>query len=237
MTAEELKNVAGFKAVDAEGNELGVVSLSDIVSAVKQELQPSGVARASVAALSEVSAQAATDTYEDQLPQKTDVTWIRGLDESGNPILISKQSLVSVAEGLIGVAKLNKKGLLDSNILSSLIYASPNAHQQYTIIKSANSDIYCSAIISFYHGGKNGLYSIVTISNKQYYIKNIADQSGNGLFKFYRNDNGDLIFRPTDTSASNRIRILILDHSNIDFSKCLTLNEEDISSMEKLTIY
>lgn len=101
MTTEELKNVAGFKAVDAEGNELGVVSLSDIVSAVKQELQPSGVARASVAALSEVSAQAATDTYEDQLPQKTDVTWIRGLDESGNPILISKQSLVSVAEGLI----------------------------------------------------------------------------------------------------------------------------------------
>ena len=101
MTAEELKNVAGFKAVDAEGNELGVVSLSDIVSAVKQELQPSGVARASVAALSEVSAQAATDTYEDQLPQKTDVTWIRGLDESGNPILISKQSLVSVAEGLM----------------------------------------------------------------------------------------------------------------------------------------
>ena len=101
MTTEELKNAAGFKAVDAEGNELGVVSLSDIVSAVKQELQPSGVARASVAALSEVSAQAATDTYEDQLPQKTDVTWIRGLDESGNPILISKQSLVSVAEGLM----------------------------------------------------------------------------------------------------------------------------------------
>ena len=98
MTAEELKNVAGFKAVDAEGNELGVVSLSDIVSSVKQELQPSGVARASVAALSEVSAQAATDTYEDQLPQKTDATWIRGLDASGNPILISKQSLASVLE-------------------------------------------------------------------------------------------------------------------------------------------
>ena len=113
MTTEELKNAAGFKAVDAEGNELGVVSLSDIVSAVKQELQPSGVARASVAALSEVSTQAATDTYEDQLPQKTDVTWIRGLDESGNPILISKQSLVSVAEGLIGVATKEKDGLID----------------------------------------------------------------------------------------------------------------------------
>ena len=114
MTTEELKNAAGFKAVDAEGNELGVVSLSDIVSAVKQELQPSGVARASVAALSEVSAQAATDTYEDQLPQKTDVTWIRGLDESGNPILISKQSLVSVAEGLLPVATTLENGLMPS---------------------------------------------------------------------------------------------------------------------------
>ena len=118
MTTEELKNAAGFKAVDAEGNELGVVSLSDIVSAVKQELQPSGVARASVSALSEVSAQAATDTYEDQLPQKTDVTWIRGLDESGNPILISKQSLVSVLEGLIGISiekKEDADGITDLN--------------------------------------------------------------------------------------------------------------------------
>ena len=114
MTAEELKNVAGFKAVDAEGNELGVVSLSDIVSAVKQELQPSGVARASVSALSEVSTQAATDTYEDQLPQKTDVTWIRGLDASGNPILISKQSLVSVAEGLLPEVTNTKKGVVPS---------------------------------------------------------------------------------------------------------------------------
>ena len=117
MTTEELKNAAGFKAVDAEGNELGVVSLSDIVSAVKQELQPSGVARASVAALSEVSTQAATDTYEDQLPQKTDVTWIRGLDESGNPILISKQSLVSVAEGLLPVASKDKKGLMPTSYI------------------------------------------------------------------------------------------------------------------------
>lgn len=138
MTAEELKNVAGFKAVDAEGNELGVVSLSDIVSAVKQELQPSGVARASVAALSEVSAQAATDTYEDQLPQKTDVTWIRGLDESGNPILISKQSLVSVAEGLIGVATNTNTGLLSDKDYKG----------RFQIISGGNDDAYKVANLS-----------------------------------------------------------------------------------------
>lgn len=138
MTTEELKNAAGFKAVDAEGNELGVVSLSDIVSAVKQELQPSGVARASVAALSEVSAQAATDTYEDQLPQKTDVTWIRGLDESGNPILISKQSLVSVAEGLIGVATNTNTGLLSDKDYKG----------RFQIISGNNDDTYKVANLS-----------------------------------------------------------------------------------------
>ena len=142
MTTEELKNAAGFKAVDAEGNELGVVSLSDIVSAVKQELQPSGVARASVAALSEVSTQAATDTYEDQLPQKTDVTWIRGLDESGNPILISKQSLVSVAEGLMPEVTSQKKGLASSVMYKTsakTAYTGGSDDDTYVIFANINS--------------------------------------------------------------------------------------------------
>lgn len=121
MTTEELKNAAGFKAVDAEGKELGIVALSDIVSAVKQELQPANVAPASVAPLSEVSTLAATDTYEDQLPQKTDVTWVRGLDAEGNPILISKQSLASVLEELMssmGLFPYNKTTLLTTDFNS-----------------------------------------------------------------------------------------------------------------------
>ena len=166
MTAEELKNVAGFKAVDAEGNELGVVSLSDIVSAVKQELQPSGVARASVAALSEVSAQAATDTYEDQLPQKTDATWIRGLDASGNPILISKQSLASVLEGLIfnlsseivtdfDAFIYDFKIALGRNVLNSpisgavlciSIKASTSSYYRQFVLSPSNSPIYTRSV-------------------------------------------------------------------------------------------
>ena len=112
MTTEELKNAAGFKAVDAEGNDLGVVTLSDIVTAVKEELaqsQPAARA-ASVSTLSEVSTLAATDTYEDQLPQKTDVNWVRGLDAEGNPVLISKQSLASVVEELLQLNRYLKMG-------------------------------------------------------------------------------------------------------------------------------
>lgn len=142
-----------------------------------------------------------------------------------------------VAEGLLPVAKLNKKGLLDSNILSNLIYADKNSNQQYTIIKVTNADSYCSAIIALYHGGVCGLYSITTVSNKNYYIKNLSSESANHSFYFYRNDNGDLIFRPSEESATNRIRLLMLEYANLDFSKCLTLNKEDTSSMKRLTIY
>lgn len=159
MTTEELKNAAGFKAVDAEGNELGVVSLSDIVSAVKQELQPSGVARASVAALSEVSAQAATDTYEDQLPQKTDVTWIRGLDESGNPILISKQSLVSVAEGLLGFPLGNKRVINKDTDLDNLLETGI-----YTVWATITSIPYSSAGTFIVLNGPGGLITQIKLN-------------------------------------------------------------------------
>lgn len=142
-----------------------------------------------------------------------------------------------LVEGLLPVAELNKKGLLDSNILSSIISAGQNSKQQYTIIKVSNVDSYCSAIIALYHGGKCGLYSITTISNKNYYIRNLSSASVNDTFFFYKNDNSDLIFHPIEETASNRIRLLMLDYAGIDFSKCLTHNEEDTSSMERLTIY
>ena len=43
------------------------------------------------------------DQFENQLPQKNDAKWVRALDASGNPILISKEDLASVVGGLIGI--------------------------------------------------------------------------------------------------------------------------------------
>lgn len=103
MSTIDMSKVAGFKAVDSEGNEMGIVSMNDIVDAVKSSINQQGLVAArqisTLAATStaDTSTLAATDSYEDQLPQKTDVTWVRGLDADGNPILISKQSLSSVA--------------------------------------------------------------------------------------------------------------------------------------------
>ncbi|MFR3644940.1 hypothetical protein [Phocaeicola coprophilus] len=43
------------------------------------------------------------DQFENQLPQKSDAKWVRALDASGNPILISKEDLASVVGGLLEI--------------------------------------------------------------------------------------------------------------------------------------
>lgn len=54
------------------------------------------------------------DQFENQLPQKNDAKWVRALDASGNPILISKEDLASVVGELIGTASPEKDGLMST---------------------------------------------------------------------------------------------------------------------------
>lgn len=51
------------------------------------------------------------DQFENQLPQKNDAKWVRALDASGNPILISKEDLASVVGGLLPTADSTQRGL------------------------------------------------------------------------------------------------------------------------------
>lgn len=238
MTTEELKNAAGFKAVDAEGNELGVVSLSDIVSAVKQELQPSGVARASVAALSEVSAQAATDTYEDQLPQKTDVTWIRGLDESGNPILISKQSLVSVLEGLLPVATTLKNGLMPS--YRAIYEVSFKPGEGNHIVKVCS--VYQYGIASFFI--MEGIYTDGSIHSGFVYINN-RSQNSNGLYFYstlninnqiklyckYIDDRLDVYVKLEDGYTKTAVNILYMALCSFYVTNDTSISDSDLTEL------
>ena len=52
------------------------------------------------------------DQFENQLPQKNDAKWVRALDASGNPILISKEDLASVVGELLPETSDEKKGLM-----------------------------------------------------------------------------------------------------------------------------
>lgn len=103
------------------------------------------------------------DQFENQLPQKSDAKWVRALDASGNPILISKEDLASVVGGLIGPASVLKDGLL-SHILYQNLFSSKTdstedmdfigtgyyaIHSDYNIPKNNKSGIKYGSFISF----------------------------------------------------------------------------------------
>jgi hypothetical protein len=103
------------------------------------------------------------DQFENQLPQKSDAKWVRALDASGNPILISKEDLASVVGGLISPASALKDGLL-SHILYQNLFSSKTdstedmdligtgyyaIHSDYNIPKNNKSGIKYGSFISF----------------------------------------------------------------------------------------
>lgn len=98
MSELELKNIVGFKAVDAEGNEQQVTvdEMAELVSA------------RIVSAASEIStfadtAAAGTDEFEDQLSVSDTFSWLRTMDGSKNPTLTSSTAAAKVLGGLIGI--------------------------------------------------------------------------------------------------------------------------------------
>lgn len=118
-----LDNIAGFKAVDVNGTEVSV-SKEELVSLITSEVQT----KMNTPAITPLSATAAavTDQFEDQLPVVNGVTYVRGLDASGNPILISSGNLATVLGGLLGTGSMFKyrgKASGDANNLSSGFYS------------------------------------------------------------------------------------------------------------------
>ena len=111
MSTIDLTKVAGFKAVDAEGNDMGIVSLSEMTNMVKESIIQEAVAMQSVSTLAETSTLAATDTYEDRLQTSDTFSHVRTLDANGNPRRTSSQAFATVVGGLLPEVTINNKGL------------------------------------------------------------------------------------------------------------------------------
>ena len=79
------------------------------------------------------------DQFENQLTQKSDAKWVRALDASGNPILISKEDLASVVGGLIPTASPNQRGLHPS---AKFQQSDNNAVNEINNINILSTDIY-----------------------------------------------------------------------------------------------
>lgn len=101
MSNLNLENIAGFKAVDKDGNEQNV-TVDEMVDMVSTRM---------VMALSETStfaAAAATgnDVYENELPTVTDAANVRVLQSSGDAAQMTMQSLASKLGGLLNINRI-----------------------------------------------------------------------------------------------------------------------------------
>ncbi len=183
MSELELKNIVGFKAVDAEGNEQQVTvdEMAELVSA------------RIVSAASEIStfaatAAAGTDEFEDQLSVSDTFSWLRTMDGSKNPTLTSSSAAAKVLGELIPLATTTKSGLIEHKIMrdrmqcvafgSGIIYKLGNLTANYVGIILNGADIVYGKIIDICIF-KNSSGIVKAAGNNESWINLKADSDKN----------------------------------------------------------
>lgn len=117
-------------------------------------------------------------TFENELPKKSTVKWLRGLDENGNPVLIDISDHATVVGGLQNIrldlmsfkGKEIELGGLDSVVLglkSGLLILSNATKSNAAALLMLNVDGTCSEIIT-----DNTLSSVVETDNRICVIHN-----------------------------------------------------------------
>ena len=164
-------------------------------------------------------------TFENELPKKSTVEYVRGLDANGNPILINKSDLASVVGGLLPEVSINNNGLMtakqylkNGRELSQKGYIklaeSTNWYTHYSAIISACSPMSNDGVI-YAVDWKGG-------SIKKSII-NGAETQGN--IKFYIGKNGSIYELWIGLLGSDG-RISEVATSGVGFSKELTTVNE-----------
>jgi hypothetical protein len=115
METVDLTKVAGFKALDSDGNELGIVSMEQLTDSIAMRIADGLSERTVLPANNVPMAVAATSTGSDKMEtafsETTDPAYVRVIDKNGNSAKQGISSLASVVGGLIGLATSNKNGL------------------------------------------------------------------------------------------------------------------------------
>lgn len=191
----ELSNIASFKAVGTDGNETNV-SKDELVTAVMEEVTARMSARNGIMPLSEISTlSAGTDQFEDQLPVVNGVTYVRGLDENRNPVLISAADHAKVVGGLIGFSGLCIKKFVNTEAVASKIEIFGNISNEIILVSmnAGGMDGHYDALIfvatpniirvNRFNEGKDASYQTYSISNGVLSVSNIG--YGVGAFTAY----------------------------------------------------
>lgn len=132
------------------------------------------------------------DQFENQLPQKSDAKWVRALDASGNPILISKEDLASVVGGLLGLSGIDIRQFINTVPTAGKLSIFSNIDKGIVLVSILETGMIgrYDALISIidrnnirvesYNAGQDSGYQIFAINDGVLSISN----SGYGIGKF-----------------------------------------------------
>ena len=132
------------------------------------------------------------DQFENQLPQKSDAKWVRALDASGNPILISKEVLASVVGGLLGLSGIDIRQFINTVPTAGKLSIFSNIDKGIVLVSILETGMIgrYDALISIidrnnirvesYNAGQGSGYQIFAINDGVLSISN----SGYGIGKF-----------------------------------------------------
>mgnify|MGYP000596440385 FL=1 len=132
------------------------------------------------------------DQFENQLPQKSDAKWVRALDASGNPILISKEDLASVVGGLLGLSGIDIRQFINTVPTAGKLSIFSNIDKGIVLVSILETGMIgkYDALISIidrnnirvesYNVGQDSDYQIFAINDGVLSISN----SGYGIGKF-----------------------------------------------------
>lgn len=132
------------------------------------------------------------DQFENQLPQNSDAKWVRALDASGNPILISKEDLASVVGGLLGLSGIDIRQFINTVPTAGKLSIFSNIDKGIVLVSILETGMIgkYDALISIidrnnirvesYNVGQDSDYQIFAINDGVLSISN----SGYGIGKF-----------------------------------------------------
>ena len=184
METVDLTKVAGFKALDSDGNELGIVSMEQLTDSIAMRIADGLSERTVLPANNVPMAVAATSTGSDKMEtsfsETTDPAYVRVIDKNGNSAKQGISSLASVVGGLIGVATSTKNGLASKDwCFPKGKYITPEQD-----IDNLDAGIYSvGAGNKNIPGSKTGVLFVDVNLAYSYKINRFYDTNGNKLFR------------------------------------------------------
>ena len=113
------------------------------------------------------------DQFENQLPQKSDAKWVRALDASGNPILISKEDLASVVGGLLGLSGIDIRQFINTVPTAGKLSIFSNIDKGIVLVSILETGMI---------GRYDALISIIDRNNIRVESYNVGQDSGYQIF-------------------------------------------------------